>query len=337
MTPTSTRTLPLLFPLLLAACATTPEPAPREVAVAAAVMPTTNPRNRPPRVAFLPQGDFSERAVRRGVSASADDCRAVENAVWVESPHGNECIRYWAAGFGNASAKRAVIFFHGDVLANGGVSADYQAMTPEKLQRDANQWATRLGVPYIFVGRPGTNGSSGEHTQRRRISESVLMSMAVDAIKKRHGIEELVLAGQSGGGHVTASLLAARNDIVCAVPTSSVSSPRLRQTMRKWTVDATGYDDSYEPVEHLDKSRMNAKLRVFVVGDPQDSNVLWAPQTILAKRLTEIGVANEILEGEGTGPARHGMARSARIVAGWCANDVSTAEIVQRAKAGLKG
>lgn len=330
-----TNSLLLLCPLLVAACATIPDPAPGETAAPAS--PITAARARPPRVAFLPQGDFSERAVRRGVTARADDCRAVASAVWVQSPHGNECIRYWAAGFGAAPARRAVIFFHGDVLANGGAPAEYQAQTPEKLQRDADQWAARLGVPYIFVGRPGTHGSSGEHTQRRRIGESVLMSVAVDAIKASYGIEELVIAGQSGGGHVTASLLAARSDIVCAVPTSSVSSPRLRQTMRNWTVDATGYDDSYEPVEHLVKAKMNKNLRVFVVGDPQDSNVLWAPQTILSRRLSEIGVANEILEGEGTGPARHGMARSARIVAGWCATDLPTAEIVQRAKAGLKG
>lgn len=275
----------LLSLLAIAACSSLPDPAPGDAAAPAAVSNATM-RARPPRVALLPQGDFSERAVRRGVTASANDCRAIDSAVWVESPHGNECIRYWAAGFGTAAAKRAVIFFHGDVLANGGVAADYQAMTPEKLQRDADQWAGRLRVPYIFIGRPGTHGSSGDHTQRRRIGESVLMSLAVDAIKQRHGIEELVIAGQSGGGHVTAALLAARSDIVCAVPTSSVSSPRLRQTMRKWTVDATGYDDSYEPVEHLVKAKMNAKVRVFVVGDPQDSNVLWAPQTILAKRLT---------------------------------------------------
>ncbi len=303
-------------------------------------VPTMRASARPrlPRIPLLIQGDFSERAVRRGVTATTEDCRAIANAAWVESTaHGAECIRYWPAGFGATPVRRAVIFFHGDVLASGGVSAEYQAQTPEKLQRDADQWAKRLGVPYVFVGRPGTHGSSGEHTQRRRVSESVFMSLAVDAIKARYGIEGLVIAGQSGGGHVTASLVAARNDIVCAVPTSSVSSPRLRQTMRNWTVDATGYDDSYEPVEHLVKAKMNANLRVFVVGDPQDSNVLWAPQTILAKRLSEIGVANEILEGEGTGPARHSMGRSGRIVAGWCAKDMSTEEIVRRAKLGLKG
>lgn len=330
------RLLLLFCPLWLAACATSPDPAPREVAAAAPALASL-PRTRPPRMAFLPQGDFSERAVRRGVTASADDCRAANGAAWVESPHGNECIRYWAAGFGSAPVKRAVIFFHGDVLANGGVSAEYQAMTPEKLQRDADQWAARLGVPYVFVGRPGTHGSSGDHTQRRRLGESVLMSLAVDAIKARYRIEELAIAGQSGGGHVTASLIAARNDIVCAVPSSSVSSPRLRQTLRKWAVDATGYDDSHEPVEHLVRAKMNANLRVFVVGDPQDSNVLWEPQTVLSKKLGEIGVTNQILEGEGTGPARHGLGRSGRIVAGWCAAGLSTDEIVRRAKRGLKG
>ena len=32
-----------------------------------------------------------------------------------------------------------------------------------------------------------------------------------------------------------------------------------------WTRGATGYHDSYEPHEHLDKSHMHPKLRVFVL------------------------------------------------------------------------
>ena len=64
--------------------------------------------------------------------------------------------------------------------------------------------------------------------QRRRPAESLLLSAALDKIREKLKIKELVVAGQSGGGHVTSSLITHRNDIVCAVPTSAPSSPRVR-------------------------------------------------------------------------------------------------------------
>ena len=157
-------------------------------------------------------------------------------------------------------------------------------------------------------------------------------------LKARHGIEEFVIAGQSGGGHVTASLLTLRSDIVCAVPTSAPSSPSVRWKMRGWKRDSTGYEDSYEPVQHLDKARMHPALRVFVLGDPQDTNVVWPSQTILAERLKQAGVPVEVIEAQGTGPELHGLPNSARNVAGWCARDVPTEEIMLRsAKKAMKG
>ena len=146
-----------------------------------------------------------------------------------------------------------------------------------------------------------------------------------------------MLAGQSGGGNVTASLLTMRSDIVCAVPTSAPSSPRIRWTIHGRTKDTTGYTDSYEPTEHLDKARMNKQLRVFMVGNPEDTNVVWPSQIILADKLKEIGIPVQILPGEGTGPDRHSLSRSARIVAGWCAKDWSDEKILDAAAKGLKG
>jgi dienelactone hydrolase len=55
--------------------------------------------------------------------------------------------------------------------------------------------------------------------------ESRQINAALDVLKQQWSIKEFVIAGQSGGGHVTASLLTMRNDIVCAVPTSAPSSP----------------------------------------------------------------------------------------------------------------
>ena len=291
------------------------------------------------RVDFTSQGDFSESAIRRGVKATREQCEAVSNAVWVSTPeHGAECLRYWVAGFPRVNANRAVVYFHGDIWVGAGkTSKVYLEASNERIQRDAEAWSKRIGAPYIFFGRPGTHGSSGDHMQRRRVSEAMLVSAALDRIKERLNIGEFVLAGQSGGGHVTASLITYRPDIVCAVPTSAPSSPRVRWTFKGLTSDTTGFRDSYEPAEHLQKARMHEKLRVFVLGDPHDRNVVWPSQTILSDRLKEAGIPVETLQGEGTGPDSHGLANSARTVAGWCFHDTPTPEIVRKAAGGLRG
>ena len=291
------------------------------------------------RVNFSAAGDFSESAIRRGVKATREQCDKVENAVWVSTKdHGEECLKYWAAGFADKPVDRAVVFFHGDIWVGAGkTSKDYLRTSNWIIQRDAEAWSKKLGVPYIFFARPGTFGSSGDHMQRRRVGESILISAALEKIKAQLKIREFVVAGQSGGGHVTSSLITHRADIVCAVPTSAPSSPRVRWTILGLTKDTTGYGDSYEPTEHLRKDNVHAKLRVFVLGNPDETNVVWPSQVIMSAKLKDAGIPVETLHGKGSGPAGHGLGSSARIVAGWCFNDLPTEEIVRKAAAGLHG
>lgn len=293
----------------------------------------------PERIEFSEEGDFSALAITRGVKATQEQCAKASNAVWaVTKKSGAECLKYWAAGLSAGSTKRVIVYFHGDLWKGPGQTTQaYLRATNKKVQDDANSWAKRLNHPYIFFGRPGTYGSSGDHMKRRRIAESELISAALDVIKQRHGIEELVIAGQSGGGHVTSSLLTLRSDIVCAVPTSAPSSPRIRWEMKGRTKDTTGFSDSYEPSAHLRKEAMHPQLRVFVLGNPRDRNVLWPSQTVMADALRRANIPVEILEGEGAGPEAHGLPNSSRIIAGWCAQNMGTEEIVSRAKKGLKG
>ncbi|MDI1275085.1 hypothetical protein [Polaromonas sp.] len=282
---------------------------------------------------------LTSEAVVRGVKATAAQCASVPNAVWAQ-PEGErgECLRYWHAGLKDGANPRALFFFAGDLLAQDiVVDKTYAGMTPAKVQAVIDTVPQRFGVPYIFIGRPGTFGSSGSHKERRRQPEARLVSAAIDEIKKRHGIEEISIAGLSGGGHVVASLLGYRSDVVCAVPTSAVSSPSMRMKLRGWTVDATGYSDSYEPIEHLNKTRMNPGLRVFVLGDPADTNVPWAVQTALADRLQAMGVQAQILKAEGVGPERHIIVSSALLIGALCTLNQTTEDIQQRAEKGLKG
>ena len=291
------------------------------------------------RVEFSDAGDFSESTILHGVKATQTQCAAAANTVWAATAHsGAECLKYWKGGFGDQPVKRAIVFFHGDVFVGvGKTSKNYLELTNAKLQTFADGWAKKLGTPYIYMGRPGTHGSSGDHMQRRRIDESEIISAALDALKKRHGIEEWVAAGQSGGGHVTSSLITERSDIICAIPTSAPSSPRIRWEMMGRTKDTTNYADSYEPWKFVVKEKTNPKLRVFVLGNPNDKNVFWASQTVMADALQKAQIPVQVLQGEGSGPDAHGLENSSRIVAGWCAKDVGTEEVVARAGKGLKG
>ena len=211
-------------------------------------------------------------------------------------------------------------------------------MTTERRQQElANEWSARIAAPYIFMGRPGVFGSSGDHMQRRRKAESEILSAALDALKKRLSIKEFSIVGQSGGGHVVASLMASRSDVICAVPASAVSSPRARWISLGWKGDSTGYADSFEPTDALVKTGKHSKLRLFVVGSPEDSNTPWSSQLLLSSKAKALGIPTLDLTGTGTGSARHGMSNSGRLVAGWCNNDLTNEQIIERSKSGLNG
>lgn len=287
----------------------------------------------------LGEENFSAEALVRGVVATSPQCASMPGAVWARSESGPaECIRYWAAGLmaGRDNA-RVLVYFTGDQLAFDQPEPGYAKRSPKQFQTLVDAMAARVGVPVMLMARPGTFGSSGEHQHRRRKLEAELMSAALDEVKARHGIQELSLVGLSGGGHTVASLLGWRSDIVCAVPTSSVSSPRLRWEAMGRNTDLTGHADSHEPLAHLTREVLHPQLRVFVLGDPLDSSVGWSTQTPLATRLKALGVPVELLTGEGSDAQRHALGESGRLIGAMCLLDKSTPEILEVAARGLKG
>lgn len=277
---------------------------------------------------------FPEQALRNGVRATQAQCEQLSNGLWAVAGTGETaCLRYWAAGlWPGAPAQRAVVYFSGDVWSGGRAVPPYATTSDGALAEAAARWAGRLGLPYVFLARPGTYGSSGDHMERRRPAESQLVSAALDVLKARWNISEYIVVGFSGGGHVTSALVTLRSDIVCAVPGGAPSSPRMRWTLKRWTTDATGYGDSYEPTEHLHKAATHPGLRIFVVGDPRDREGLWPAQTVMAHAARAKGIAAEIIEVKGSAPDfHHGQGDIVRLVAGWCGSDLPTDEIVRRA------
>ena len=290
-----------------------------------------------PPVEISEQGDFSEHALRNSVRATREQCEKLSNGVWAETAEGDSaCLKFWAEGFSTADVgRRAIVFFSGDAWEGPGrTQRGYLNMTSETMAAWVRASAARLPLPYVFLSRPGTFGASGDHMQRRRPAESRIISAALDALKARLQVSEWAVAGYSGGGHVTSSLVTLRPDIVCAVPGGAPSSPYMRWRLRNWTRDATGYDDSYEPTEHLRKEAVHPRLRIFVLGDPRDSNGVWPAQVVMADKARERGIEAAVIEARGKGPTFHGgLDELTRQVAGWCGQDLPTAEVLRRAAA----
>ena len=281
---------------------------------------------------------FSNRGVVQGIRATEAQCTEKTGAVWAKyGVADGECIRYWQNGLKSGANKKVIFFFHGDMLAGNSVlDKTYEKKSPSTMLSVFNNFFPDNDKPTIFIGRPGVYGSSGDHSQRRRPAESKIISAAIDALKKKYQIEEIVVTGQSGGGHVTASLITHRSDIVCAVPASSPSSPKMRAQIRGRGQDTTGYNDSYEPTENLKSKTFHPKLRVFVVGDVNDSNVPFASQTILADRLKDEKVAAYVIRGEATGSEKHRLFATGFKIASFCFDDLSVDEI-QKRSVGLRG
>ena len=171
---------------------------------------------------------FSSSELLRGKRITQPECAALPGGVWVAVDQQGECIRYYHSAAGG-SGPEAVVLVSSEVAstnARGELKPYdfYVKLSPAAMQDQSVRWSRSLRMPYIYLGRPGTYGSSGEYAKRRTAREIDLVSAALDAIKTRHGYTRLHLAGYSEGGHAPAALLARRTDVRCVVLASSLLS-----------------------------------------------------------------------------------------------------------------
>jgi hypothetical protein len=272
---------------------------------------------------FSIEDDFSESSLRRGISATEEKCNSIpEKAIWSSvSSNLAECIKYWSYGLTTNTGK-AIVYLHRNISAT---ESAYLKLTGEMVSQYAVEWSRRVKAPYIFIGRPGFFGSSGDQSRKGLLEESQIISATLDGLKKKYGINEFVIAGLSGGGHTATSLLTFRDDIVCAVPTSAPTPSKIWYLKMGRSMDTTNHL-SYEPTENF-KNPVHKDLRVIILGDPKDEVVLWESQTILAEVLSKRGIPHMLLEGQGKGPQRHILDNAARDVASMCFFNKSFEEI----------
>jgi tetratricopeptide (TPR) repeat protein len=260
-------------------------------------------------------------------------CEAGTGRVWAQIPNYgtmSQCIAYYLSR-GSKGGKLAVLFFDGDVL---DTKAQDQAEMNDyltKVRRTLDLLAQKSGMDFIFIARPGVFGSSGNHGDRRRQAEFLVLNRAVDIIKQRHGYERLVLAGQSGGASVVAALLTlGRTDVVCAVPASGSydAVDEYVRTIEKKTgqiLERTEMLSMYARTKLYDVMQNIANIskatdrRLIVIGDARDTIAPFEQQRRFAERVRDAGHHVLLVQADGSGEEHHGLSPLALKVAGQCA------------------
>jgi Prolyl oligopeptidase family len=271
-------------------------------------------------------------------ATSAAACERTPRQVFVSTAYGTECIRYFVSAGVSAHAPMAVFHFHGDVRRDIAAAPQRVGALARGFQIRADATAARLGSLQVYIGRPGLFGSTGDHARKREPKEFHSLNAALDKIKARFGIERIALSGQSGGGSVVGALLSlGRTDIVCAVPGSGAFDLAELYTVRR-ARDGKSVTDGrlaqrqarlYSPIEHVDQIPKDPNRRIFVVGDPRDSNTFFSQQREFAERVKAAGHHVVLLSAPGTGPKKHEVGRIANEIASLCLQGRSDAEIKQ--------
>jgi pimeloyl-ACP methyl ester carboxylesterase len=269
----------------------------------------------PPLRVVVGSQPFSEAQLLSGTSASPETCSHATGAFWVVDNGRGDCIRTYQSGFANGSNSRVIVFFHGDLIA--GIRGKtpvtledprYPRSTPNQMQASTDRFAKAAAFPFVQVGRPGAYGWSGDHLQRRRPREVRLINAALDALKAIHAVQTFYIAGQSGGGHNAAALLALRRDIACTVIASAPASTRAYNMARGFTVPPGQF---FDPAEHVGSIVSSSPPRIFILGDPRDTVVSFSSQRDYFERLTRVGLPARLLIGNAEPPRHHGLGTEA--------------------------
>jgi pimeloyl-ACP methyl ester carboxylesterase len=266
---------------------------------------------------------FSEGQLLSGTTASSETCSRVPGGFWVIVDGRGDCIRTYQSGFANGSNQRVIVFFHGDLVEGIRgktpvtlVDKSYPRLTPDQMQAGNDSFAKVATLPFVQVARPGAYGSSGDHLLRRRPREIRLINAALDALKAIHAVQAFYIAGQSGGGHSAASLLALRRDIACAVIASAPASTRVYDMERGFTVPPGVF---FDPAVHVDSIASSSPPRIFILADPRDTKVSFSSQRDYFERLTQVGLPARLLIAKAKPPLHHVLNTEAMLVILECA------------------
>lgn len=263
-------------------------------------------------------------------------CEARPDRIFVRHQLGSACIAYFATA-GREQQRRAVIFLDGDVSLDRYAATQSPGGELEQRHRWQQSLADRFGVRIVRISRLGVEGSSGNHGDRRKPEELVAMIAALDVLKRRLGLDDLVLAGQSGGSTLIASMLTrGRSDVACAVLGSGAYElvDLVHGSIRRGGGEASERSIArvvYDPSTQIEGVPADARRRIFVVGDPADTRTPFDQQQRFAEALTAAGHHARLVPIMATGELRHGATTYSLPLAALCARDASDTRITKAA------
>lgn len=285
--------------------------------------------------------NFSPAKVVDGIAISRGNCAAFERAdsgIWVEAGGRKLCLRYYAAGLKPAPGPNpiAAVWLNGDVLGPGGNNAEKRqsGFGPVEMVAQESRLSDRFGVPVIFLGRPGTYGSGGKHrAMRGRPVEAELIDAALDGLKKRYVIQSWAIGGHSGGGTLVGELMTRRGDLHCAVISSG--APAYRAYLEARGLVKPGATLSrFDPLASLAKVPQDPRRRIFVIGDPRETNVPFSAQTLYFEGLVAQGHAAWLVAlARATDARHHNLVDFGEAATGMCAAGVGTEAILATLRA----
>jgi pimeloyl-ACP methyl ester carboxylesterase len=267
-------------------------------------------------------------------AASRPLCESRPDRIFVETELGSECIAYFVTR-GGEKQRQAVMFLDGDMSPEKYNNPDQVAGDLATVKKALQAWADKLKVRYVYVSRVGLNGSSGNHGERRRPRETIIMHTAIDGLKARLGLDRIALLGQSGGSTISASLLSlGRRDVACAVLGSGafevVDLHHKIITAQGATISKADLAKRmYDPASHVAEIPADPRRRVFIVGDTTDSRTPFDQQVRYANSLRARGHHALLIPVEALGGDDHAAGLYAIPTAGGCLAGTSDAALVK--------
>lgn len=284
---------------------------------------------------------FSNAIVATGRTLTRQACavlEAQETASWVVVDGKGECLRYYAAGLAAAPGPNPTVaaWMHGDIMGSKPSQIGHQeGLSVATMIDQERALSARFGVPFLFLARPGAYGSTGRfwdlrHTPR----EAALMNAHLDILKKRYGIAAWSLGGHSAGGTLTAQFLAIRSDIRCAVVSSGAPAYRAYLEAHSAKARLAKPESWFDPYDLLDRIPADRNRRIFVIGDPRETNVLFRVQKLYFDGLAKRGHAAWLVPLErAPAPRFHSLVDFGETATGLCAQGKATADLLDTLRA----
>jgi hypothetical protein len=247
--------------------------------------------------------------------------KSIKQVGSAENRTSSECVQYFPSD--NAlKSKSALFYLSGDVALDKSEldelnNRNYSNNSFQLQLKYANAIASKYGIPYVHIARPGMYGSSGNTaTERHSLKEASFVDSAVNAIKAKLAYQRFSVLGQSGGGGLVASLITSgRSDIDCAVLASGSSSLKTRLATSKSTSkvkfgrDTTGllYEEIYDSIDYVDKISPDERRVIIMLADPEDEAVSYVSQREFYEKVKSKGIQITWIDSKGSGAQHHNL------------------------------